>query len=91
MSSVGEKHIARERNPKISKEECEMVISARRRMVFIAGRRHVAIVTCVLLTPVYYQQCVVLRIVHRASVIQKVKQMVLLFTERYIEDVMAIQ
>jgi hypothetical protein len=51
LSSIVEKQRTGERNPKRSKEECEMVISAMRKAVFIATKRHDATVTGVLLTP----------------------------------------
>jgi hypothetical protein len=45
----------------------------------------------VLSTPVQPLECVALRIVHRASVIQTVKQTIQLFRKWYPEDVTAVQ
>jgi hypothetical protein len=54
-------------------------------------KHHVATVMDVLLTPVHPLKCVALRIVHRAPVIQTVKQTVALFRKRYTEDVTVMQ
>jgi PHP family Zn ribbon phosphoesterase len=45
----------------------------------------------VLSTPAHPLKCVILRIVHRALVIQAVKQIVQLFRKRYTEDVTVVQ
>jgi hypothetical protein len=52
---------------------------------------HAATLTNNLLILTHPLECTILRIVHRALVIQNVKQTVQLFRERYTEDVMTVQ
>jgi phage tail sheath protein FI len=48
-------------------------------------KHRVATVMSVDLVPVRPLECIILRIVHRATVVQMVKQIVQLFRERYTE------
>jgi hypothetical protein len=50
-----------------------------------------ATVTGILLVHAYPPECVALRIMHRAPVIQTANQTVQLFSKRYTEDVTAVQ
>jgi hypothetical protein len=54
-------------------------------------KRRATTVMSVLSTPVHPLKCVTSRIVHRASVIQTVKQTIPLFRKRYTEDVTTVQ
>jgi hypothetical protein len=54
-------------------------------------KRRATTVMSVLSTPVHPLKCVTSRIVHRASVIQTVKQTIPFFRKRYTEDVTTVQ
>jgi hypothetical protein len=54
-------------------------------------KRRAATVMDILLTPTHPLECVTLRTVHHASVIQMIKQIIQLFRKRYIEDMTAVQ
>jgi hypothetical protein len=54
-------------------------------------KHHTATVMGVLSTPAQPLKCVALRTMHRASVIQTVKQTIQLFRKRYTEDVTVVQ
>jgi hypothetical protein len=67
-----------------------MIFSVRRRRYLYPVKRRVATIMGIVLVPTRPLKCVVSRTMHRAPVIQTVKQTIQLFRERY-RDVTTVQ